>query len=337
MKCIVCEHPDRFSIKEISRPTLKPDEALVRIRRIGICGTDLHAYKGNQPYFSYPRVLGHELAGYIEEIGSNSYGLKEGDQVAVIPYLECGRCAACRSGKPNCCLNLRVMGVHLDGGMCELLAVPVDHLLKTEGLTLDQTAIIEPLSIGAHAVRRSGLHKGQPALVVGAGPIGLAVIAFARQQEAEVMVLDTNEDRLNFAQKWAGIDRTGSAKDPLQQNLAAMAGGVMPQVVFDATGSAGSMRKSFDYVANGGTLVFVGLVKGEITFSDEEFHRKELTLLGSRNATRQDFETVKQTVQNGAIDTTSYITHRASFEQLIDRFEDLFNPALQVIKTLVEI
>ncbi len=337
MKCIICEQPGRFNYQELKSPTPGPGEALVRIRRVGICGTDLHAFKGQQPFFSYPMVLGHELAGVIEEVGANPYNLKPGDQVAVIPYLECGKCRACRMGKPNCCANLQVLGVHLNGGMAELLAVPYNHLLPTAEISLDQSVILEPLSIGAHAVRRAELQKEEQVLIIGAGPIGLSVMAFASQQGARISVMDINQDRLNFSRTWTNIENTINGLDSPIEALLEATDGELPGVVFDATGSARSMMEAFNFPANGGKLVFVGLVKGELTFSDPEFHRRELTLISSRNSTRQDFETVKQAVQSGAINSGSYITHRTGFEHMIEHFEGLFDPQAGVIKAIVEL
>lgn len=185
MKGIVCEEPHSFKLKDYEIPVPKEGEALVRIRRVGICGTDLHAFTGNQPYFTYPRILGHELSGIIESIGRNVYGLERGDQVSVIPYIQCGSCIVCRNGKTNCCTDMKVLGVHADGGMRQWMCVPADHLLKAEGLTLDQAAVIEPLSIGAHAVRRSRIKEGETALVIGAGPIGFGVMSFAKAEAPE--------------------------------------------------------------------------------------------------------------------------------------------------------
>jgi 2-desacetyl-2-hydroxyethyl bacteriochlorophyllide A dehydrogenase len=337
MQCVVCTQPNELELKEITAPTAGPGEALIRVRRIGICGTDLHAFRGNQPFFSYPRVLGHELAGVIEEIGPNAANLQPGDPVAVIPYLECGQCLACRSGKPNCCVNLKVIGVHVDGGMQEVIVVPTGHLLKTAELTLDQAAILEPLSIGAHAVRRAALHQGEQVLVIGAGPIGLSVMAFAARQGAQVSVMDVNEERLKFSQGWANIAQTINALDNPIEKLSEITRGDLPTVVFDATGNPQSMMSSFNYVANGGKLVFVGLVKTDISFSDQEFHRKELTLFASRNSTKEDFVSVKEAVQSGLINSASYITHRTGLAQLAAHFEDLFDPQARVIKALVEI
>ncbi|MGE7878715.1 zinc-binding alcohol dehydrogenase family protein [Peribacillus muralis] len=336
MKSIVCEKPYAFKMIEMEKPAPNKQEALIRIRRIGICGTDIHAFGGNQPFFSYPRILGHELSGYIEEIAENPEGLKNGDQVAIIPYLNCGKCRACRVGKTNCCTDMKVLGVHAEGGMSEWITVPYDHLVKTEGLTLDQSAMIEPLSIGAHAVGRAAIHEGEFALVIGAGPIGLGVMAFAKEKGAKVIVMDVNDERLAFARKWAKVDHTLNVlKNPLEK-LAELTNGDMPSVVFDATGNAKSMMNSFKYPAHGGRLIYVGLVKSDICFNDPEFHSKELTLMGSRNATRQDFNDVVDTLKNNRLDLSMYITHRAQLDDLINQFEGWLAPEAKVIKAIVE-
>src|SRR5207244_4493585 len=183
MKQIVLEQPGRFASVDAPPPERRANEALVRVHRVGVCGTDLHAFAGRQPYFTYPRVLGHELGVEVVEVPANGRGVRPGDRCAVEPYLSCGECNACRAGKYNCCERLEVLGVHTDGGMRELIAVPVDRLHKSERLSLDQLALVETLGIGAHAVARSGLRAGEDALVVGAGPIGLAVVQFALAAE----------------------------------------------------------------------------------------------------------------------------------------------------------
>ncbi|WP_274649726.1 zinc-binding alcohol dehydrogenase family protein [Paenibacillus humicola] len=337
MKTIVCERPDRFVLTETDAPVLGPGEALVRIRRIGICGTDLHAYKGNQPFFEYPRILGHELAGTVERIEGETHGLREGDQVAVIPYLACGTCAACRLGKTNCCSSLQVLGVHCDGGMRERIAVPATHLIKTAGLTLDQSAALEPLAIGAHAVRRADPQPGDSVLVIGAGPIGLGVMAFAKRRGARVLAMDINEERLRFCREWAGADEIVNALNDPAGRLAELTGGEFPAIVFDATGSKRSMEAAFGYTSHGGKLVYVGLVRADLSFSDPEFHKRELTLLGSRNATPEDFGTVMDALRGGAVDVDRYITHRSPFEEMIGRFESWLKPETGVIKAMVEL
>lgn len=337
MRTIVCEQPKQFKMIELAKPTRRKAEALVRVRRIGICGTDIHAYYGNQPYFAYPRILGHELSGVIEEVDANPHGFQKGDQVAVIPYMHCGTCIACRSGKTNCCTDLKVLGVHMDGGMCEWISVPLDHLIQTNALTLDESAILEPLSIGAHAVRRSQLQKDEVVLVIGAGPIGLGVMAFAKQRGAKVLVMDINEERLAFCQKWANVDGLVHAAGQPAVEIEKWTDGDMPTVVFDATGNARSMEAALQYVAHGGKLVFVGLVKDNVALSDPELHKRELTLLGSRNATRADFDVVLQAVREGVIDAQLYVTHHVNFADFVDEFEGLTKPESHVIKAVVEI
>ncbi|ASA23492.1 zinc-binding alcohol dehydrogenase family protein [Paenibacillus donghaensis] len=338
MKGIVCEEVGKFIFRDdLEEPVLEAGQAIVQIRRIGICGTDLHAYQGNQPYFSYPRVLGHELAGIIDAIGGNEAGLHQGDQVSIVPYMHCGECSACRSGKTNCCKNMKVFGVHIDGGMRERVSIPIDHLIKTEGLTLDQSAMLEPLAIGAHAVRRSGISAGDTALVIGAGPIGLGVMALARYAGAKVIAMDVNEERLAFCKSWAKSEYTLNALLRPKEQLAELTEGNLASVVIDATGNAKSMTDAFGLVAHGGSLVYVGLVKSDITFSDPDFHSREMTLMGSRNATKEDFDRVLDAISSGYIEMNGYITHRTAFGGMISEFENWLKPESKVIKALVEV
>ncbi|MFS0615054.1 zinc-binding alcohol dehydrogenase family protein [Lederbergia ruris] len=337
MKSIICEEPNQLKPKEISYPTRAEGEALIQIKRIGICGTDMHAYKGNQPFFTYPRILGHELSGLIIEIDENEAGLMVGDQVAIIPYLHCGACLACRKGKTNCCTELSVIGVHQDGGMCEVLSVPITNLMKTNGISMDQAAILEPLSIGAHAVRRANIQKGETVLVIGAGPIGLGVMAFAKHQGASVIAMDINEERLQFCQEWAKMDATVQAGEGSFQTLAKKTNGDLPTIVFDATGNVHSMEGAFQYVAHGGTLIYVGLVQNEIRFFDPDFHKKELSLLSSRNATRDDFMYVLERLQAGDVNSDAYITHHCPFAEMIVHFDRWLLPESKVIKAMVKL
>ncbi|KAB8130776.1 zinc-binding alcohol dehydrogenase family protein [Gracilibacillus oryzae] len=337
MQMIVCEEPGSLTKKNTEAPVANSGEAIIRIKRIGICGTDIHAFKGNQPFFHYPRVLGHELAGIIDWIEESTSSIKKGDQVTIIPYLECGKCAACKSGKTNCCTQMKVLGVHLDGGMCEQLAVPVDHLIKTNGLSLDETAVIEPLSIGAHAIRRSGIQKGDHVLVIGSGPIGLGVMLFAKQEGATVIAMDIDQKRLTFCREWAGVDNIVNALESPEQSIREITNGDMPAIVFDATGNRQSMNQAFHYPAHGGKLVYVGLVKDDITFFDPDFHAKELTLLASRNATKKDFEYVLRFIQNGNLAVKDYITNRTTFDHVINTFDKWIQPDAGIIKAMVEL
>lgn len=337
MKTIVCEEPNRLVMKETERPLLREGEALVKIKRIGICGTDLHAYKGNQPYFTYPRILGHELSGEIVEIQDNDTALTCGDLVTVMPYRYCGTCIACRQGKTNCCTSLNVLGVHEDGGMREYMAVPTNLLLKADGLTPEQAAIVECLCIGAHAVRRANIVPGEFVLVIGAGPIGLGVMKFAKLAGAKVIALDINEDRLDYCKQWVPADYVVGAKNDPAAKMKEITQGDYPMVVLDATGNSSSMEQAAQYVAYTGRLIYVGLVKSRISFDDPDFHKRELSILSSRNATREDFEYVMLCIRSGRIDTDSFITHRVDLDHMIDTYESWLKPESGVIKAMVQL
>lgn len=337
MRRVICLQPGELKMVTADRPPLASGHALVRIRRVGVCGTDFHAYRGRQPYFIYPRVLGHELSGEVVEIDTGTSHLQIGDRVTILPYIECGQCIACRNGKTNCCTRLRVLGVHTDGGMQEWLSIPATHLVQANDLSLDEAALVEPLSIGAHAVKRAGVRAGETALVIGAGPIGLGVMKFAKLAGANVLAMDMNEARLQFARSWAGADGSISVTDQPAEELAALTEGDYPTIVFDATGNASSMNQAFDYVSHGGRLVFVGLVKGDISFFDPDFHRKELTLLSSRNATREDFAAVIQAMREGLVDINPFVTHRVAFEHTVECFTKWLQPETDVIKAVLNI
>lgn len=339
MRTIVCETPNRFKLIRTERPTIRQGEALVRIRRVGVCGTDLHAYGGRQPYFTYPRILGHELSGIVEAIAdpAASTGIRAGDPVCILPYVACGQCRSCRLGKPNCCVRLEVIGVHRDGGMRDYLAVPLAQLVPVPSISLDAAAIVECLGIGAHAVRRASMSRGETALVIGAGPIGLGVMKFLHLAGMRVIAMDVNERRLAFCKQWSPADDTVNAAEQPMERLLELTGGELADVVFDATGNAKSMEGAFDYAAHGGKVVYVSLVRDNITFSDPDFHKKEMTLLSSRNATREDFETVIRAMEAGQVDTESFITHRAPFEAMIGEFDAWLKPDTGVIKAMVEL
>jgi 2-desacetyl-2-hydroxyethyl bacteriochlorophyllide A dehydrogenase len=321
MRQIILEQPGHFATATVAPPTAPPGHALVRIHCVGVCGTDLHAFAGRQPFFSYPRILGHELGVEVLDAPAGA-NVRRGDRCAVEPYLSCGQCHACRLGRPNCCEKLEVLGVHTDGGMRGLLAVPLATLHRSERLSYDQLALVETLGIGAHAVQRSGLRPGEEALVVGAGPIGLAVVQFALAAGARVRVLDVSETRRAFVKRFA----VETLAEP---------DGHLAEVVFDATGNPTAMQASFHHVAHGGRLVFVGLVQGNISFNDPLFHRREMTLLASRNSCH-DFPRIMGMIEDGSIDTTPWITHRIGLAEVPAAFAGLpKQPGL--VKAMIEV
>lgn len=335
MNYIVCQQPGDFQLLQKDRPVPQPGEALLKIHRVGICGTDLHAYAGNQAFFSYPRILGHELSAEVLEIGPNDQGLSVGDRVIVMPYVSCGTCIACRNGKTNCCTNIRVLGVHTDGGMQEVIAVRTDLLIPAGKLSHDEIAIVEPLAIGAHALRRAGVKAGETIVVIGCGPIGIGMLALARLIGCKTIALDTNDQRLAFVRDEIGADHAISVHaNPLEEVLR-ITNGDLATAVFDATGNKQALEGGIDYMSHGGRYVLVGLSKGELTFNHPKIHAKETTLMCSRNATFDDFNWVKDILEGGEFPTGKFITHSVPFTEMIDRFDGWLRPETGVIKAMV--
>jgi len=333
MKYIVCEKPGEFLLKEKDAPIRKENEALLQINKVGICGTDLHAYSGNQAFFTYPRILGHELASQVLEIGENSQGIKAGDKVVIMPYVSCKKCIACRNGKTNCCTNITVLGVHGDGGMQEQITVPTNILLKANNLSNDEMAIVEPLAIGAHAIRRADLKKNEFVVVIGCGPIGIGIMKLAQIAGAKVIALDLNEERLQYAKNKIGVDYiVNVGNDPVQE-ISEITNGDLATAVFDASGHKGALETGPNYMAHGGRFVLVGLSKGELTYTHPAIHAKEMTLMCSRNATTEDFEHVISILNQ--FPTDSFITHTVPFTEMIENFDSWLKPETGVMKATV--
>ena len=324
----VCVEPGQFKLLERDLPIAAPPGwVLVDLAAAGICGTDYHIFEGKHPYLEYPRVIGHELSGYV---ASDAEGWNKGQLVVINPYIACGKCRACLRGKPNCCMAIGVLGVHRDGGMCERIAVPAGNLYDASALSVRDAALVEFLAIGAHAVRRSEAAAGDRVLVTGAGPIGLGAALFARLAGAEVHMMDMSAERLDSA-KALGFSNLHMPDRPLLEGE--LADGF--DIVFDATGSPKAMEAGFGHVAHGGTYVLVSVVKGDLTFSDAEFHKREMKLVGSRNAQTPDFLHVMDALASGAIDGGKLVSTVLTFEELPEKLPALAADRSGLIKALV--
>ena len=336
MRAVVCRSPRDLALEERPEASRGAEEALIAVRRVGICGTDYHIYEGSHPYLEYPRIIGHELSGEVLEAPQGSV-LTPGQRVLVNPYVSCGACIACCKGKPNCCVRIAVLGVHRDGGMCERISVPVRNLYPAGGLTFDEAASVEFLSIGAHAVARSGLKPGDRALVIGAGPIGLGVAFFAGLAGGDMTVIDLDPWRLDFATQAGIAERSILADDGTAERVAEATDGEGFDAVFDATGKRGSMESAVRHVAHGGSLVLVSVVNEDITFSDPELHKREMTVLGSRNALRADFERVMIAIEEGRVPLQRLLTHRTSLAGVAADVPRWTTEKQGLVKALVEI
>jgi len=332
MRALCCVEPGHLELIEVARPEPPTGWARVAIAHVGICGTDYHIYEGTHPYLAYPRVIGHELSGRVIDPGDS--GLKAGDPVVINPYLNCGHCEACRHGTPNCCESLKVLGVHTEGGMTEEIVVPPGNLYRADGLDLTDAAMVEFLAIGAHAVRRSQIEAGERVLVIGGGPIGLGTAIFARIAGLDVSLLDMSSERLGFAEKELGFAPLDTSKAAADELVRQATGGEGFDLVFDATGNTASVQSAFAHVAHGGTLVLVSVVKDDITFSDPEFHKRETTLIASRNALASDFERVMAAMKDGLVPTAALHSHSFPAEETPTRLPELIDDADHVLKAI---
>ena len=340
MKAIQLLEPKQFRMIDVPEPANPgPGDAVVRIHRVGICGTDYSGYLGKMPFFSYPRIPGHELGVEVVAVGSGVTHVKPGDRAAIEPYINCQACYSCARGLTNACENHKTLGVHIDGGLCPLFTIPARKLHVSKKLTFEQLALVETLGIGLHAVNRAQPKPDETVLVIGAGPIGLSVIEFAKLAGSRIVVMDLNENRLRFARERMGVAETILAKgfDDDVKTFTELTGGKLGNVGVDATGSAKSMSAAYHFVGFGGRLVWVGITQDELKFTQPLMHRREMSFLASRNAQSPEFTRIVRLIEGGMIDTRPWITHTASFDAMIERFPGWMNPNAGVVKAMVEL
>lgn len=337
MKSIICTAPFSMEKQVVDKPVYQPEEVLIRIQRVGICGTDLHAYQGNQPFFSYPRILGHELSGIIEAKGNKVNDFIEGDQVTIIPYKHCGQCLACKSGQTNCCESISVFGVHEDGGMQEYISYPATLLIETNALTPEEAALVEPLAIGAHSLRRSGIYKGDLVVVQGCGPIGIGIIMLAQYQGIQVIALDVNAQRIHYVKKNFNINHAFDVTNVRDQTfMNEVFEKRKADVVFDATGNADAITGGVQFMRHGGKLVLVGIANTHISFHHPTIHAKETSILCSRNATPEDFNFVIMALEKGHLNMKAYITRQVGPHDLVKDFDRWISPESGDLKIVAD-
>jgi 2-desacetyl-2-hydroxyethyl bacteriochlorophyllide A dehydrogenase len=341
MQALLLERPREFRYIDVPEPAAPgPGEAVVRVHAVGICGTDYGGYLGKMPFFSYPRIPGHELGVEVVAVGPGVTNVRPGDRCCVEPYINCQQCHACRRGLTNCCEHHQTLGVHCDGGLRPLVTVPARKLHPSPRLSHAQNALVETLAIGCHAIDRGAPKPGETVLVIGAGPIGLSVVEFAKLSGARVVVMDMAPARLAFVREAMGVAETllatGTPADA--DAIARLTDGHFCEVVVDATGSAASMAAALGLCSHGGRLVYVGITQQELSFPHAPvMHRRELSLLASRNALSRDFPRIIGLIEEGRIDTRPWITHRLAFADTITRFPGLLDPAGGVIKAVIDL
>jgi len=341
MKALQLEKPLSWRCIDIPEPLdPAPGEVMVRVQRVGICGTDLGGYLGKMPFFSYPRIPGHELGVEVLSVGAGVTNVKPGDRCSVEPYLNCQTCYSCRRGFTNCCEQNQTLGVMCDGGLTQRIILPARKLHPAPHLTPDQCALVETLAIGCHSIDRGNPKAGETVLIIGAGPIGLSALEFAKLSGARPIVMDISEGRLAFVRNQMLVPDTILAQGDESdiEALSAMTHGQLADVVVDATGSHKSMVRAMELTAFAGRVVFVGITQQNLEFPHAPFlHRRELTLMASRNALPGDFTRIIKLIGEGKIDTAPWITHHATFDEVPAIFPSWVKPETGVIKAVVTI
>lgn len=315
MKALQITEPGASQLIELPAPEPAAGEVLLRVRCVGFCGSDLNTYRGSNPMVDYPRVPGHEIAGVVEALGEGVTEWSVGQHALVFPYTECGSCSACRKGRPNCCRYNQTLGVQRDGAMAELACVPASKLLAADGLSPTELALVEPLTVGGHAVARGEAAAGEHVVVFGAGAIGLGAIAAAAYRGAVVTAVDIDADKLALAKKCGATHAVNSASEDLAERVEAITEGHGPDLAIEAVGLPATFRAAVEIVCFAGRVVYIGYAKEAVSYETKLFVMKELDIRGSRNALPADFQQVITMLQGGGFPTSEVVSHHGSLDQ----------------------
>jgi threonine dehydrogenase-like Zn-dependent dehydrogenase len=291
MRALVIDRPGEARVIDVATPAQAPGEATMRIRRIGLCGTDLSTFLGKNPLVTYPRIPGHEVAATLERVPANEFGLAEGMDVTMSPYTNCGRCAACRNGRPNACRFNETLGVQRDGALKDRLAMPLAKLYAAP-LSIEELCLVEPLTVGCHAVARGRVTAADTVAVYGCGGVGLGAVSAAAFRDANVIAIDLDDRKLAVAANAGARHLIHSRNEDVHARLQEITGGHGPDVVIEAIGRPETFRAAVEEVAFTGRVVYIGYAKDLVSYETRLFVQKELDILGSRNALPQDFKEV---------------------------------------------
>ncbi|MDO5406412.1 MAG: zinc-binding alcohol dehydrogenase family protein [Eubacteriales bacterium] len=338
MKAVKIEEPWKVSCVNVEKPVPKEGEALIRIVTAGICGSDIGAFRGTNGLVTYPRIIGHELAGVVESIPQpNKNGIQAGDRVVVDPYIYCGSCYPCSIGRTNCCTDLKVLGVHVNGGMAEYFTHPADLLVKIpDGMTWEEAAMAEPLTISLHGIHRGGFKKGEYCAIIGAGPIGLVAGMIAQAYGGHAILLDLVQERLDFA-KSIGIEYViNSAQEDPAKRIAEITGGQMAQQVMECSGANAAIRSTLEYVSNAGRITLTGWPKKQTELPTDLITKKEVDIRGARTSSGE-FEEALELIFSKKVDMNKILTRVVSIEEAADTIVDIEKNPGNYMKVVVRV
>lgn len=338
MKAVKLEKPREIALVEVEKPVPGPGEALIRIKTAGICGSDIGAFRGTNSLVSYPRIIGHELAGIIESIPEdNPKGFKVGDKVIVDPYLYCGNCYPCSIGRTNCCTSLHVLGVHVDGGMGEYFCHPANMLVKMpDDMSWTDAAMAEPLTISLHGIHRGGLKAGEYCAIIGAGPIGLLAAMIAQAYNAHAILIDLVQERLDFA-KSLGVEYViNSGKEDAEARVREITGGHMAQQVMECSGANAAILSTLKLVSNAGRITLTGWPKNETPIPTDVITKKEVDIRGARTSAGE-FEEAIELIYTRRVDVQKILTKTISLEEAPETVIDIEKNPGNYMKVVVNV
>jgi len=312
MKAIVLEGPGKASMQDVPEPQRGDGEVLLQVRKIGLCGSDLNSYRGRNSLVTYPRILGHEIAATVKESGSNEWPV--GTNVTLSPYRGCGRCAACERGRPNACKDNETLGVQRDGALTEFIAAPAEKLFRAD-LSLKELCLVEPLTVGFHAVGRGRVAAGDVVAVFGCGGVGLGAIAGAAFKGARVIGIDVDDAKLETAQRAGAAEGINSKKSDVHERLAGLTKGRGPDAIIEAIGLPATYRSAVEEVAYTGRVVYIGWAKEQVAYETRPFVHKELDIMGSRNAMPEDFREVIRMLEAKRFPVEEAVTHTVRIDE----------------------
>jgi 2-desacetyl-2-hydroxyethyl bacteriochlorophyllide A dehydrogenase len=334
MKAIVLEEPGRAVVKSVAEPRPGEDDVLLTVRRIGLCGSDLNSFRGRNPLVSYPRIPGHEIAATVVDPGKHAeWGA--GTNVTLSPYAACGRCASCLRGRPNACRDNRTLGVQCDGALTELIAVPAAKLFRAD-LSLKELCLVEPLTVGFHAVGRGRVTGKDVVAVMGCGGVGLGAIAGASFRGAQVVGIDVDDAKLEIARKSGAAHTVNSKTRDVHAQLQELTDGHGPDVIVEAIGLPATYRAAVEEVAYAGRVVYIGWAKEQVVYETRPFVHKELDIMGSRNAMPEDFREVIRMLEAKRFPVDAAVTHTVPLEQTPEILEAWSREPERFSKIMVE-
>lgn len=338
MRALYIKKPLEAEVGELAAPEVRAGEVLLRVRYVGMCGSDLSSYRGKNPLVSYPRIPGHEIAGTIEAVGE---GVPEkfqvGAAVTLSPYTSCGQCASCRRNRPNACKSNQTLGVQRDGALTDYITVPHGKLIVAEGLQLRELSLVEPLTVGYHAARRGRVAPTDQVMVMGCGAVGLGAIAAAAFMGATVIAVDVDDRKLELAKRAGAHVGINTKTQNLSERLQALTDGMGPDVVIEAIGTPETFRLAVEVVAFTGRVVYIGYAKDEVHYDSRLFVQKELDILGSRNALPEDFEGVIRMISETNFPLEELVSKVVTLDQVPQALQDWYAAPATISKILVEL